>query len=351
MRDSLNLLLMLLFAGLGTLPACAGDGEHEHASASEPSLQQSTQRFLNTLAESRRESVKLPMDHDERTDWTYFPGRRKGVSLAQMNPSEKNAFQQLLRSGLSTQGYLKANGVIHLEEILGRLSGNPEYRDPEKYYTTVFGAPASESPWGVRVEGHHLSLNYTAVNGRVVSVTPAFFGANPAVVPEGSYAGMEVLADEQRVARRLFRSLDKKQTSRARFRSTPPHDILTGRTERAKLDDFAGLPASELNEEQKALLKRLIRAYTGNFPRPVASRLFDRFTDAGPDRLHFAWAGSAERGEPHYYRIQAPGMIIEYANTQDGANHAHTVLRDYDGDFGRDKLAEHLENSPHHQEK
>ncbi len=291
------------------------------------------------------------MDHKDRTDWSYYPGQRKGVSLADMNLEEKKAFQRLLRSGLSQEGYLKVNGVIHLEEILGNLSGNPDYRDPEKYYTTVFGNPSTSKPWGVRIEGHHLSLNFTSAGGKVVSVTPAFFGANPAVVPKGPYAGMEVLAEEQRIARRLFHSLDQKQQSAALYRKTPPGDIITQQKKRVQLNAFRGISVKKFTTAQQKMIMDLIRVYTGNFPRRIRRRLFKSFSDVSPKDLFFAWAGGRNRGEPHYYRVQTPGMVIEYANTQDGANHAHTVLRDYDGDFGRDTLAEHLKNSPHHQGK
>ncbi len=346
----IRLLLLFLFVATGTLPACAGDRELDHKPDDARTLHQSTEHFLDSLRKENRESVQLPMDHDERTNWSYFPGRRKGVSLADMNASEKRAFQSILKNGLSSKGYLKANGVIHLEEILGKLSGNPDYRDPEKYYATVFGSLEGKDPWGVRIEGHHLSLNYTSVGGNVVSVTPAFFGANPAVVPKGPYAGMEVLANEQHLARRLFVSLDNQQRDEALFRSSPPGDLLTRQKERVKLESFRGLPMHEMNETQKQLFLQMIKSYTGNFPAPHADRLFSNFRNGGEKNVYFAWAGEAEPGRPHYYRVRAPDILIEYANTRNGANHAHTVIRDAAGDFGRDKLADHLENSPHHQE-
>ena len=94
------------------------------------------------------------------------------------------------------------------------------------------------------------------------------------------------------------------------------------------------------------MLDALIDEYAGNVPPDLAARRRAQVKAAG-NAIHFAWIGSGEPGAPHYYRVQAPDFVIEYDNVQNAANHSHTVWRDFDGDFGRDLLAEHHRDYEH----
>ena len=92
----------------------------------------------------------------------------------------------------------------------------------------------------------------------------------------------------------------------------------------------------------------LVKVYVNRLRGDLAEMDLKKIEKAGWDKVYFAWAGGVEKGDPHYYRVQGPTFLIEYDNVQNGANHHHTVWRDFDGDFGVDLLAEHYASDPHH---
>jgi len=79
----------------------------------------------------------------------------------------------------------------------------------------------------------------------------------------------------------------------------------------------------------------------------LAADRMDRMKKAGLDNIAFAWAGETAKGKKHYYRIQGPTFLVEYDNTQNDGNHIHSVWRDFNGDFGRDLLRDHLKSQLH----
>lgn len=303
--------------------------------------------FLDSLDEAQRGETLRPFDDPLREDWHYFPRRRSGVAINELTPDQRAALDGLLNSLLTSEGMRRTEGVITLEAVLGELHGNPDYRDAGKYYALIFGDPANapEEPWGFRFEGHHLSLNYTVVDGQAgLAVAPAFFGADPHRVPRGEHAGLRVLAAEEDDARAFMVSLDPEQQTRALIADRAPRDILTGADAVARLDRFEGLPADALTDEQQVALRGLIDLYLDNHRPEGAQAMRDAIEAAGFDNVYFAWAGSVEPDEPHYYRVHGPTFVIEYDNIQNNTNHSHTVLRDLQNDFGRDWLSEHHEH-------
>jgi hypothetical protein len=191
------------------------------------------------------------------------------------------------------------------------------------------------------VEGHHLSLNFTIVKGHLFATAPRFLGANPAEVAKGNLTGVRALANEEDLARKLVKSLDQKQQRKAFFRERAYRDIVTGSDEKVSPLELVGISARELNKDQSGLLTRLIDEYVSTVPPEIAQQRMDAIRKSGMDQIHFGWAGGVEPGQPHYYRIQGPTFLIEYDNVQNGANHIHTVWRDFGSDFGRDLLREH----------
>lgn len=303
--------------------------------------------FLGALRPDLRRAAMLPYAGDDRRDWHYVPRGRKGVSLGQMTAAERAAAHALLRAGLSRRGYQKTQDVIALEAILREMETFGFRRDPGLYWLTVFGSPSPSAPWGWRFEGHHLSLNFSSAAGEGAT-TPAFFGANPAEVPAGRpRAGWRVLGAEEDLARRLLASLDVAQRADAVIAARAPAEILMTP---GPNDPPApsGLPFSRMRPQQRDLLLALIGEYVGNVERALAAAHWERIRGAGLGAVRFAWAGGAARGEGHYYRVQGPTFVIEYDNTQDGANHVHTVFRDLANDFGADLLRRHYRESPHH---
>ena len=230
---------------------------------------------------------------------------------------------------------------MHLEQVLFDMGSNPAARNPEWYFFSVFGEPGAGGPWGWRVEGHHLSLNFTVVEGAPVAWAPALFGANPAEVRSGPRAGLRTLPEEEDLARALVRSLSAEQRAAAIVASDAPADILSEARRAATPLSPVGLAVARLSAVQRQQLVSLLEVYLSRMDSELAASRRTAIEGAGLDVVTFAWAGPLERGAPHYYRIQGPSFLVEYDNTQDGANHVHTVWRDFHGDFGRDLLLEH----------
>jgi hypothetical protein len=241
-----------------------------------------------------------------------------------------------LHTGLGSRGYLKAVTVMSLESVLHELEGGAGRfrRDPDLYFFSLFGEPSPTGRWGWRVEGHHLALNFVVDGGKVAGATPTFFGANPAEVRTGPRAGLRTLADEEDLARQLLKLLDPQQRASVIIAETAPDDIRDAGTPQPPAGEPAGLAAAKLTARQRQVLLLLVGEYASNLPPGVRAGWLSALKEAGIEKIHFAWAGGAEAGEKHYYRVQGPTFLIEYANVQNDANHIHSVWRNMLGDFG-----------------
>ncbi|HVE73324.1 MAG TPA: DUF3500 domain-containing protein [Thermoanaerobaculia bacterium] len=299
--------------------------------------------FLSSLSPSARRKALIRFSDDERFDWHYFPRWRSGLPIGDLNKDQTARLHSFLRANLGPAGHRKAAGVIELEAILGDREGS-WFRSPGRYYFSLFGDPAAP-PWGWRFEGHHLSLNVTQTP-RGTSYTPMFLGANPSRVPSGARAGWELLRDEEHKGRAFLQSLDAGQRAKAIISARAPADIVTGTDRSFRLQKFEGLAASAMTERQRQALLALVRVYVDNAPQSIADAEIGKIRRAGIEKLHFAWAGGAQPGQPHYYRIHGPTVLIEYDNTF--GNHIHTVWRNPHGDFGDDVLARHYAEAAHH---
>ena len=332
-----------LLAVLGVLGAAALTVARPAPPAT-AAMREAAVAFLATLEGEALDRATYPWADEERFDFHFVPRERNGLPLGDMSARQREAAVALLRSGLSDDGYRKVEGIRTLEGVLREIEGRPS-RDPEAYFLTVFGSPSADEPWGWRFEGHHISINWTSVTDRLVATTPAFLGANPARVVRGPRAGLRVLGAEEDLARQLLVSLDAEQRRRAVIADTAPRDIITGAERRVTLTTYEGLSAADMTPPQRQLLRRVLAQYTGNMGTELATRAQRDIEETGFERLHFAWAGSAEPGEGHYYRIHGPTVLVEYDNTQGGANHVHSVWRDPRDDFGEDLLRRHYEEA------
>lgn len=305
--------------------------------------------FLGGLSGEQRSQAMMPFDDAGRLDWHFIPKeKRKGLQVNHMDEKQRQAAHRLLESAVSQLGYKKARAIMTLEAILRELEkgrqGTP-LRDPERYYFTVFGKPAGEGRWGWSVEGHHLSLNFVVADGKLASVTPAFYGANPAEVRSdldvGPKRGTRVLAAEEDRAFELLRSLSAETRKKALIAEKAPAEIRAAGEPRPPHAAPEGLPASEMTEKQVEMLRSLIEAYTDNMLSEQAERRLAEIREADIKKVYFAWAGAEKPGIGHYYRVQGPTFLIEFINNQpDGsgnpANHIHSVWRQLKGDFGQD---------------
>lgn len=333
-------LALLLAAGLAPANGTFYPPPAQHGHSAQ------VRNALAALDPEQEVAARIPFDDNERENWHFIPRERRGLSLRQMAPAQRERVLELLRSTLSEDGFEKQERIRLLDQVLFDSTGNA-IRDPNLYFLSVFGTPG-EGQWGWRFEGHHISLNFTLRDEQMVSVTPFFFGANPAEVREGPHQGLRTLAEEEEQGRTLYRMFAPAMRSRVRIAAEAPADIITGNSRRAEMGLPAGVPLAEMSVEQAEHLMTLVRLYLGRLHPALAERELERLRRADLQKIHFAWAGAAEPGKPHYYRIQGPTFVIEYDNTQNNANHIHTVWRDFQRDFGRDLLAEHYRDSPHH---
>ena len=307
--------------------------------------------LLESLSMEQRDRTQFDLDSDERLRWHFIPTEmfeRQGVMLEEMSDEQRAHAHDLLRAGLSQRGYLTATQVMELEDVLLALEGGGRFaRDNDQYHFSIFGTPGPSRSWAWRFEGHHISLHFTVLDGMVAVAAPAFVGANPAEVRDGPQRGRRVLGDREDAGRALVNSLDASQRGRATIADVAPRDIVTGAE--VDIDPLSpeGLSASEMNAGQLDRLRALVDVYLSMMADDIASRRRAELESAGWERVAFAWAGGYESGEAHYYRVQGPTFLIEYDNTQNDANHIHSVWRDFDGDFGRDLLREHVDRIPH----
>ena len=303
-------------------------------------------RFLGALDAEQQKTATIPFSDEERYNFHYIPRARLGMSYKDMEPGQRKVGLSLLASGLSRRGMSQALDIMYLEQILFELEKHPR-RDPDAYFFTIFGMPGESEDWGWRFEGHHLSLNFTLRDGRIVSAAPAFWGVNPANVLDGPNKGMRVLESEEVLGRALLKSFENRNS--VVIMAEAPRDIATTTDRRVKLGAPAGVSHAEMNAAQREALLALVSHYAERMRREVAQSTLERIRDAGVENIYFAWAGSNAPGEPHYYRIHGPSFLIEYDNTQNDANHIHTVWRNLDADFGDvDLLSDHYARSPHH---
>jgi hypothetical protein len=333
--------------GAGMLGSGHGHAEqiHPHHAHAASRMTECANRFLAALDANQRGKTTFPFDSDERMNWHFIPKERKGLPLREMTPYQKHLASALLAAGLSQTGYIKAVTIMSLEDVLKIIENDSgEGRNPEKYYFSVFGTPSDSGTWGYRVEGHHFSQNYTVVNGNVVD-GPSFFGANPAEVRQGPRKGLRTLAGEDDLGIELIHTLDEGQHKVAIVDPTAYKDILTAASRKAALQGQpSGLAASKMNPNQFDALMALMEEYARNVPDELAEGRVAQINKAGRD-IHFAWSGGINRGDPHYYRVQTASFLIELDDTQDDANHIHSVWRDFTGDFGEDLLHQHYQAS------
>lgn len=326
-------------------PATFADIEAESETARR--MLEAATALLARLSVEQRSAVVFPVDSNIRWKWDYRPGPRAGIPLKELDSSQQQLVLALLATGLSRHGYVKALSIMSLEKVLGEIESKEgtHSRDPHLYYVALFGTPTDKAPWGWRLEGHHVSVNFLVIDGKWVAPTPNFLGANPAQVLQGSMKGWKILAAEEQLARRTLSLLDAAQKSRVLLDAEAPADIVTQWEPRVKLDSPVGLPVSEMTENQRKAVVDLVFQYVSRMPRDVAETQFNQIEKQGTKLIHFAWAGSEQIGKPHYYRLHGPSFLVEYDNTQNNANHVHTVWRSIDNDWGDDLLKGHYNRS------
>ena len=306
-------------------------------------------QFIRSMTDAQKEQIVYEFNADDRDDWHFLPWssyERQGLPLKELRAEQKELVHKLLRSSLSATGYKQTTEIIGLENVLAASSGDPVYRDPERYYVSIYGDPTQEDVWMWSFEGHHVSLHFTTV-ADAVSYTPRFFGSNPGRIMEGEQKGFSPLVHEEDMGLQLIHMLSSEQRKMAIISDKTYNDIISFNKPVAEKPAPEGILVNNLTDDQKKLVMDIIYEYASTIPADQAMARISNIRKEELVEMRFAWAGATELGKAHYYRIQGKTFMIEFDNSQNNANHIHTVWRDFDGDFGRDLLKEHYTNHEH----
>lgn len=353
-----NLTLILFFILLTSAQSFAQEAAVVRSKVSD---------FLATLPSDQQSQVLIAMEDSARTAWTNLPlglAARAGLRYGDLSEESKIAFHKVLSSIFSSQGYLKTFAIMQVDDILHELfeiqfqQGKVPERSMEfirklnwdygNYYVAIAGNPQNEAVWGLKFEGHHLSINITAA-GDLITMTPLFMGSDPAIVEATQYAGLRPLSKEEDYGFWLINALDDTQKAKATISEKVPGDIITSPDRPQWLEEFKGIKGSELNEGQQKILHYLIEEYMGNLDHQKAEEYLAKLHARGMDSVYFAWIGSYEPMKAHYYVIHSPDFLIEYDNVGflDNANHIHSIFREKGNDFGEDILKKHRMEHKH----
>ena len=331
-------------------------------------LTKSTNAFLETLSPNELKAVSYPFTDSLRLKWTNLPvgmEKRPGVRYGDLSSESKIKFHDILTTIFSSQGYLKTHNIMSLDDYLINLKEiELDHSDMDKtqmmdemenlewgfgnYYVSVWGQPANEGSWGLKFEGHHLSLNITVVKGEL-RVTPFFLGTDPVLVRETQFAGLRPMSKEEDYGLELFNMLTENQKSTATISNDFPKDIITSPSGPQRLTTYEGIKGSDLTDKQKTQLKYLILEYLRNFERERAGDYINNIQTNGVENIYFGWIGGDIHDSFHYYIINGPDFLIEYDNAGyfHKGDHIHTIFRDKKDDFGEDLLKEHYQKEKH----
>ena len=306
--------------------------------------------FTDALTPSQKAQCVMTFADSARNIWHFLPVAsfgRYGIPLSELSDELDELAYDLMRAALSKKGYEKAEAIIALENILKILEKDNPTRDAEQYHVAIYGEPSKDGMWGWGISGHHLSLHFTMVDGKM-STTPTFMGSNPGEVKSGAKKGLRVLKAEEDLGLALINALPDDQQKKAIFLAEAPREIFTAAQSKADPLDGLGIQFSEMSRAHQKMLYDIVWEYASAMPAELAQQRMDKIHKAGWDDIYFAWAGVTNRSAGHYYRIQGSTFLIEFDNTQNDANHVHTVWRDFDGDFGRDLLKAHYHDEDGH---
>ena len=323
--------------------------------------------LYNSFSLMQNNTGRLQFNDTSRLKWNNLPvglRARVGTSIGNMTDNQRKLLHRILSVSLSSQGYLKATSIMHLDDLLNRYYDTLFYKQGiddqtykmvkgllwshKNYFFAFFGNP-TENIWGYKLEGHHLSINFTFVNDKL-SVTPFFIGTDPAEYPNSEYAGWRVLGQEEDLGIKLIHLLSPMQQQKATMTTEVPKDIITAAESGKRLVDNWGIMGAEMNNKEKAILQYIIREFVFNLEYDKALIEYDKILKAGVDKIYFGWIGKYEESEPHYYVLNGPTFIIEFDNNggpRNGANHIHAIWREKGNEYGEDVLKTHYLKEKH----
>ena len=317
--------------------------------------------FLGGLKSEQLNRTTFDIKDQEWRKWCNVDNGiydRQGVSLREMDESQKKSAFDLMQVSLSAKGLQLSKDIMKTDQTLKELNNGSDDYDEELYFFTIMGEPSLTEPWGWQLDGHHLVINYFVLGDQVV-MSPVFMGGEPIITTSGKYKGNTLFQDEQNLGLAFMQSLSEEQQAVATISKAKTNNNNVAEANKDNLNlDYAGIRASNLNDHQKDKLLNLIDQYISNMREGHHKVKMAEVT------LHiantwFSWVGKTTEEAVFYYRIHSPVVLIEFdhqrvvgvPNTDDGKpskNHIHTVVRTPNGnDYGKDLLRQHLESHKH----
>jgi hypothetical protein len=318
--------------------------------------------ILDSMTDLQKKRVLFDMKDSARVQWNNLPiglRARVGVNIGSMTEGQRIQLHRLISVSLSSQGYLKSTAVFHMDNLLNLMYDTLKARGKvdertykflmdlkwthKNFYLAFFGDPRSGNNWGYKIEGHHLSLNFTVLNGKV-SVTPFFIGSDPAEYRILEYAGWRILGQEDDLGLKLVNSFTPDMRKRATWDTVVPGDIITAAESGKRLINNWGVKVSEMNAAQQDLVARIIREYVFNFEWEKANEEYNKIMKAGLKDIYFGWIGPYTEDKSHYFMLNGPTFLIEMDNR---GNHIHTIWREKGNEYGEDVLKRHYMETKH----
>ncbi|QEG01804.1 hypothetical protein Mal15_58850 [Stieleria maiorica] len=317
---------------------------------------EAAEKFLASLSEEQRSRTTYPVDDLEWRKWDnrHFY-KRQGVGFDEMSPAQRELAFDLIGASLSAKGLKLSKDIMKLNGTLAELANNFDEYGEWLYWITVMGEPSTSEPWGWQIDGHHLIINYFVLGDQVV-MSPVFVGSEPVHATSGKFKGTIVLQDEQYAGLEFMRSLDPEQQKQSIVSSVKSGNNAVAQAYKDNIDlDYAGIPASKLNESQRELLLKVIGLYVGNMDEGHAKVKMDEVR-RHLDETYFSWVGETNDDSVYYYRVHSPVLLIEFdherrvapfRSSEPTRDHIHAVIRTPNGnDYGKDLLRQHIEQ--HH---
>lgn len=324
-------------------------------------IKQTALLLYSSFDKMQQRGGQLKFNDTARIKWNNLPvglRARAGISMGNMSDDQRKMVHRILSASLSSQGYLKATSIMHLDDLLNRYYDTLYYKKEindttytfvrsllwshKNYFFAFFGNPA-DSIWGYKLEGHHLSINFSFVKDKL-SVTPFFIGTDPAEYQSSVYAGWRVLGQEEDLGIKLIHLLSPAQQHKATMSTAVPKDIITAAESGKRLVDDWGILGKDMTSEQKAVLQYIIREFVFNMEYDKATMEYDKIIKAGIDKIYFGWIGDYDEAKPHYYVLNGPTFLIEFDNNggpRNSANHIHAIWREKGNEYGEDVLKQH----------
>ncbi len=354
MRFILYTLIVAFCAACGSTSKSSMTGSSDAKAAKDqlnPKMTRAVNDFVKTLDATQKAEVMHPLEDTLRYNWHFIPRERLGLNIKRMSEPQRQAAMHMVEVVMTDKGYKKIRDIMDLENVLRVMESRPPNdtrRDPENYAILIYGDPSAKDPWGWRMEGHHVSIHYTTV-GDHISFTPSFLGSNPGhVLIDVPQKGKRVLGEEEDMGYTLLNALDAGQKQRVILGEKSPYEIFSVNQRQVtglKKGNFEGVAMKDMTAPQKQIFENLIALYLDRYHLTLKNQQMAELKKAGMDNLYFAWMGDMQLemgpGKGHYYRIHGPTILIEFDNTQNDANHIHTVVRDLTDDFSEDLLKEH----------